>query len=808
MSYTPIRKLTIDDFRCLDGTTEFSFDAPIVLLHGTNGAGKTSILSAMELAMTGKIASMQRFNKDYFKYLPTQGMPSATVEVELLGEDGNFLHSGPMTINEGGLTGKPALTPAESVFYSERCYLDQSSLARLLELYEHREGSGESALVKFATEILGLEQLDATINGLEASGNIRRIKKVTTKYTEAEKESADFAELQQKLTEKLASAKSEQNRLFEKLNAALAGLSNEFAEVNSEDDMAEVASFLSKQQVGETIAETNELSDLLDKFGRQVKDLSLNPASDRLEVAKTARESANQKYTTWQEEHERPIEILRLEIRDAGFELEDEGIILLKREVAKLELQLQQHLSAVEETRQKGKKVAALRATLDTLQLQIAETENQSGSLAIALAAMREHVLEEVCPVCERDYSEISDNTLEKQLSQRIQQLTDQGTALQQLVKEREAVVKKLDVARRELEDAQARIFAESILAETKGRRDHLESLGQRFEDLSEAFRDGTKLNRDLQMAERELEDLGAAKREEVSLRSRLIEVATRLSVSGPYQNESIQASWKRLVQVAKSKLSRLTEEEAANDNLDRILQEIDQQTKIVNELTTKETEASKNQRIWENRFNEIKRRVRVAKSIRDTAISVKGDTIRRVFGNSLNQVWSDVFSRLAPQEAFVPAFQVSKPKRAGLKLELETVYSERCKSGHPSLMLSSGNLNTAALSLFIALHLAVKPQMPCLVLDAPVQSMDDTHVAQFACLMRVLSRHHERQIIIAVHERPMFEYLKFELSPAFEGDELITIELDRPSESKSRPKITRIPWKADPWTPIFAEAA
>lgn len=45
-----------------------------------------------------------------------------------------------------------------------------------------------------------------------------------------------------------------------------------------------------------------------------------------------------------------------------------------------------------------------------------------------------------------------------------------------------------------------------------------------------------------------------------------------------------------------------------------------------------------------------------------------------------------------------------------------------------PQMMLSAGNLNTAALSLFLALHLAVQPVVPCLVFDDPVQAMDEVH--------------------------------------------------------------------------------
>lgn len=52
--------------------------------------------------------------------------------------------------------------------------------------------------------------------------------------------------------------------------------------------------------------------------------------------------------------------------------------------------------------------------------------------------------------------------------------------------------------------------------------------------------------------------------------------------------------------------------------------------------------------------------------------------------------------------------------------------------------------------------------------------------------------------MIIAVHERELFEYLALELSPAFQGDELITIELGDRSEDEDG-GITRVPWAPDP---------
>ena len=109
--------------------------------------------------------------------------------------------------------------------------------------------------------------------------------------------------------------------------------------------------------------------------------------------------------------------------------------------------------------------------------------------------------------------------------------------------------------------------------------------------------------------------------------------------------------------------------------------------------------------------------------------------------------------------------------------------------------MLSAGNLNTAALTLFLSLHLSVKPTLPWLVIDDPVQSMDEIHIAQFAALLRTLSRQRKRQTIIAVHEKPLFDYLALELSPAHEGDRLVTIELSRSHDQNTECRYEMKTW-------------
>lgn len=90
-----------------------------------------------------------------------------------------------------------------------------------------------------------------------------------------------------------------------------------------------------------------------------------------------------------------------------------------------------------------------------------------------------------------------------------------------------------------------------------------------------------------------------------------------------------------------------------------------------------------------------------------------------------------------------------------------------------------------------------------CLIIDDPVQSMDEVHIAQFAALLRTLARQKHRQIVVAVHERSPFDYLALELSPAYLDDRLITVELGRTGDG-----ITTSIWDPKTYTPDLAVAA
>ena len=109
--------------------------------------------------------------------------------------------------------------------------------------------------------------------------------------------------------------------------------------------------------------------------------------------------------------------------------------------------------------------------------------------------------------------------------------------------------------------------------------------------------------------------------------------------------------------------------------------------------------------------------------TIRGAVDRVRSAIIRREFNERLNRVWRDLFVRLAPAEPFVPAFRIPESSTHKLEPKLVTEHREGgVAGGTPGAMLSAGNLNTAALTLFIALHLSVPKELPWLILDDPVQ--------------------------------------------------------------------------------------
>jgi len=333
----------------------------------------------------------------------------------------------------------------------------------------------------------------------------------------------------------------------------------------------------------------------------------------------------------------------------------------------------------------------------------------------------------------------------------------------------------------RELESLAALVLDNEALAALDRRRAAIDGVITELDTMIDALREGARLRTADVAARRAVIDAQSRDVTLAAARENLTSFATLAGETPVAEGESFDVAVARISERLASQSSSLQQRVTRRrDGLNKI-------TAIRADIQKRQdadAQISINLSAWQAADTSLEK----AQNLRDQGIEirnavdrVRSSIIRREFNDRLNRLWRDLFVRLAPGEPFVPAFRIPASSTQKLQPKLITEHRDGGEAGGaPGAMLSAGNHNTAALTLFIALHLSVPKELPWLILDDPVQSMDDVHIAHFAALLRTLSKEHERQVMIAVHDRQLFEYLRLELSPAFPDDSLLTLELSR----------------------------
>ena len=90
-----------------------------------------------------------------------------------------------------------------------------------------------------------------------------------------------------------------------------------------------------------------------------------------------------------------------------------------------------------------------------------------------------------------------------------------------------------------------------------------------------------------------------------------------------------------------------------------------------------------------------------------------------------------------------------------------------------PLIVFSASQANIAALSYFLAMSLgAGERALPFVLLDDPLQSMDDVNVLGFADLCRFLRA--DRQLVLSTHDRRFANLLRRKLTPRDSRDRTV----------------------------------
>jgi DNA repair protein SbcC/Rad50 len=792
-----LSSVSISDFRSINGTVTVPLNAPVVLVHGPNGAGKTSVLSAIELALTGEILAMQRTDANYRSHLVHRGMDHGRIILDAV----DVATSSPLPheniIKPDGIDGGALLSSDVGRFFSERCYLAQATLGRLLEIYQNASPRQESALTRFVKDLLGLDALDALIDGLHPAGDVRNTRHLVPEYSEAEKtiQAIELRLRDNRNNLQQALKDSKQRRAV--VRNALTGLSLLPETATGAELPRDVEALLGRDDDERRLIELNNRRRDLASLRQRALPLSASPEAHNETIASDDEKAARAAVDTWQSVAGRGLETLIGELRaifpDLPSIASTDPNTAFATASSRVDTELQRCSRAVTaddalivQIEQLDQAIAQSRARVALADEQLASITGEVEGLGRALASIIPHISGEDCPVCGRDYREVSAEPLVQHVSAQVARLTEQADRLQGLGRSRTSALSEQSKAERDRDTANGKRLSQDARGAFKARISDLIEARRRLADVTESVKAGADVIRREVEAQRRLAEIRNRDRLTIELRTSLDELCNVLEQTTLETTETISAAIQRLDEYV------ATEETAANERQRRHRDALDQYRILREEeanIASLQNNVSSDEalkRQWDKALATAEHDRQAARAVARAAANTRTGIVGRVFNSSLNKVWRDLFVRLAPTEPFVPAFRLPQTATEPVTAQLETVHREGGIGGAPGAMLSAGNLNTAALTLFLALHLSVKAQLPWLILDDPVQSMDEVHIAQFAALLRTLSKEHHRQIVIAVHERPLFDYLTLELSPAFPGDHLITVELSRQNGGSS----------------------
>jgi DNA repair exonuclease SbcCD ATPase subunit len=185
-------------------------------------------------------------------------------------------------------------------------------------------------------------------------------------------------------------------------------------------------------------------------------------------------------------------------------------------------------------------------------------------------------------------------------------------------------------------------------------------------------------------------------------------------------------------------------------------------------------------------RTTELARRQVAAKNLQDATVNASVAVGRRRV-ETLQPLVADIYNRLDPHPSFTDLdieHDIYRKRGTMTAIARDPVTGS---SGNPILIFSSSQANIAALSYFLALGwTAGESGVPFVLLDDPLQSMDDVNVLGFADLCRFIRS--RRQLFLSTHERRFALLLGRKLAPRSADD--TTIILNFRGWDRSGPQI------------------
>lgn len=795
-----LESLTVRDFRSIAGEWTIPLDADVVLIHGQNGAGKTSLLSALELAATGTISYLDEVGDgNYARHLHHWGTPSGQVTLKASGLPA--VQVGSALVTEGGADVDPLLPGSLADTFVERCFLPQATLGRLFEVYAPRGRSGaQNPLIRFVKEVLGLDALDALVDGLYSAAHVKRIEKLSQSWRETLERRDRLSAMYQEALSLRNAAKGTSDRLFVVLARRL-GVEEDSPTSRDAVEVALSELLATRSAKDSESAKLHELDLRLDAVEVTLAQHELMALEPTVIERDNDLVNSEHRLSEWEASRSEPLRLWFANVAGSSGTATAAGpssmLSAVRNALQGVEESLRQVRARVFAAEEAQTLFAATTTRLDNIDRELgalaklremAATSSAAAGLASLLTSLLLHVDGDECPVCNQEF--VKGGTLRDHIVGRAQALSEDATKLLQLEQrraqleseretlalQRASLASLTDAAvREELAMKEQRLFSE--LRELRTLQSIAEVgalLAEEVDSLRDHEARQDRARSLLASCVADLNDVADNLRAEpprglMSQRLAALRAMTRSGRDSLEREHAQLADLTRLHEDYRVELDNLAGATESCSALGEELQRLDQQ------------------------ISEAKRRKEIASDLRKKTEARRTATITRVFDEQLNGSWARIFGALVPSEPFVPQFKRIPEGTRHISVEVQTIHQNGVQGATPAAMLSQGNLNTAALSLFVALHFAGSAELPWLIFDDPVQSMDDLHVANFAALVKQLTRRNGRQVVIAVHERELFEYLSMELAPASADERLLTVTLDRTyGRTVITPRLTR----------------
>lgn len=795
MSELRLAELVVENFRSISGRCVIPLDGSITLVHGANGAGKTSLLSAIELAATGRVGFLEDQRGDTRSLLRNHDFPLGSVRLSLTDYSG-ATRVGSYELNGDHVTGNAALTPAEQTYFVERSFLPQTALGRLLESYTETGKQVDTALVRFVKSLVGLNDLDALIDGLHASGDRRRSKKMVHAWSRG----ADELEASQR---RYTEATARLNTAMERFNAGVSRL----RDLVGDPDLIDVGDLLhtsiERRRESETIraelARLEELQANVDAIARMSESVQsqLSGRSDQGEVVRA--EEAQLAFDSWKSGVGN-LALSKLNmIRERSLGLPAVSIGHLadayREALERAAFSDHQHRDAVAADSERAENIKSLDRRIRDLDTEIAAVERRAQAIEVSrdvrvLIEILEMTIpladSENCPVCDERFT--GTGSISEHFATKLDRLSANSS---QLI----AIERELTKLREErLAKTRQAVLQKSLPQLASG--EPMDETIRSLNGLSDAVEDGNRLRSDLRSTQASIAEMTAHAAQRVIVTNRITDVVRALGLSIeelPVQEPAAHLAREIAVRIQLNRAGEIqrNRERAAHETVEDAQRDLAKSERLFREAEQEISALEAQLSVAESRMVSSRQVLQIAEQTRSKLIN-------EVFDQSLNSLWAQLFGRFAPSERFTPRFVKQSQASRSVDVRLETELPGGRVSGSPGAMLSYGNTNSAALALFMALHLSAPSELQWLIFDDPVQSMDDIHVANFAAIIRQLAFVHQRQVVIAIHQPELFDYLSLALAPSDATQSLVRVTLDR-GAGVTDARVDRVEYEEEP---------